>query len=64
MPNGFERLAVIREAQKMMLAYVPYIAHLHPIDTDMSHAPVRHLIRHPFKATWWHFTDLDGAPAS
>jgi hypothetical protein len=47
-----------------MLACVPYIAHVHPIDTDLWHAPVRHLIRHPFKATWWHFTDLDGAPAS
>jgi ABC-type transport system substrate-binding protein len=63
MPNGPERLAVMREAQKVMLAYVPYIAHVHPIDTDLSHAPVRHLIRHPFKATWWHFTDLDGLPA-
>jgi ABC-type transport system substrate-binding protein len=63
MPNGPERLAVMREAQKLMLAYVPYIAHVHPIETDLSHAPVRHLIRHPFKATWWHFTDLDGTPA-
>jgi ABC-type transport system substrate-binding protein len=62
MPNGPERLAVMREAQKLMLAYVPYIAHLHQIDTDLSHAPVRHLIRHPFKATWWHFTDMEGAP--
>ena len=62
MPNGPERLAVMREAQKLMLAYVPYIAHVHPIDTDLSHAPVRHLIRHPFKATWWHFTDLAAAP--
>ncbi len=63
MPNGPERLAMMREAQKLMLAYVPYIAHVHPIDTDLSHAPVRHLIRHPFKSTWWHFTDLDGSPA-
>ncbi len=63
MPNGPERLAVMREAQKLMLAYVPYIAHVHPIETDLSHAPVRHLIRHPFKATWWHFTDLNGALA-
>ena len=59
MPDGPERLAVMREATKMMLAYVPYIAHVHPLDTDLSHAPVRHLIRHPFKAAWWHFTDID-----
>ncbi len=58
MPDGPARLAVMREATKLMLAYMPYIAHVHPIDTDLSHAPVRHLIRHPFKAAWWHFTDI------
>jgi hypothetical protein len=51
----------MHEALKLMLAYVPYIPSVHPIDTDLSHAHVRHLIRHPFKAAWWHFTDLDGA---
>ena len=58
MADGPERLAVMREATKLMLAYMPYIAHVHPIDTDLSHAPVRHLIRHPFKSAWWHFTDI------
>ena len=61
MPDGPERLAVMREATKLMLAYMPYIAHVHPIDTDLSHAPVRHLIRHPFKSSWWHFTDITAA---
>ena len=32
-------------------------------DTDLSHAPVRHLIRHPFKSTWWHFTEMSGQAA-
>jgi ABC-type transport system substrate-binding protein len=58
MPDGPERLAVMREATKLMLAYMPYIAHVHPIDVDLSHAHVRHLIRHPFKSAWWHFTDI------
>ena len=58
MPDGAERLALMREATKMMLAYVPYIAHVYPLDTDLSQAHVRHLIRHPFKAAWWHFTDI------
>ena len=58
MADGPERRALMREATKLMLAYMPYIPHLHPIDVDLSHAPVRHLIRHPFKTTWWHFTDL------
>ena len=58
LPDGPARLAVMREATKLVLAYMPYIAHVHPIDTDLSHAPVRHLIRHPFKSTWWHFTEI------
>ena len=58
MSDGPARLAVMREATKIMLAYVPYIAHVHPLDTDLSHAHVQHLIRHPFKAAWWHFTDI------
>ena len=63
LPDGPARLAVMREATKLMLAYMPYIAHVHPIDTDLSHAPVRHLIRHPFKSTWWHFTEISGQAA-
>jgi len=42
---------------------MPYIPQVHPIDVDLSHADVRHLIRHPFKSTWWHFTDIAGRAA-
>ena len=62
MPDSPERLALMREAQKFMLAYVPYIPHVHALDVDLSHAHVRHLIRHPFKSSWWAFTDI-AAPA-
>jgi ABC-type transport system substrate-binding protein len=58
MENGPQRLALMREAQNLMQAYMPYIPHVHPIDTDLSHAHVRHLIRHPFKSSWWAFTQL------
>jgi ABC-type transport system substrate-binding protein len=58
LPDGPERLAVMREALKLMLAYVPYIPSVHPVDNDLSHAHVRHLIRHPFKSSWWAFTEL------
>jgi len=60
MADGPERRALMREATKLMLAYMPYIPQVHPIDVDLSHANVRHLIRHPFKSTWWHFTDVAG----
>jgi ABC-type transport system substrate-binding protein len=58
MPDGPERLAVMREAGKLLVAYVPYIPHVHVIDTDLQHAHVRHLHRHAFKASWWAFTDM------
>jgi ABC-type transport system substrate-binding protein len=58
MADGPERHTLMREATKLMLAYMPYIPQVHPIDVDLSHAAVRHLIRHPFKSTWWHFTDI------
>jgi ABC-type transport system substrate-binding protein len=60
MADGPERRALMREATKLMLAYMPYIPQVHPIDVDLSHAHVRHLIRHPFKSSWWHFTDIAG----
>jgi hypothetical protein len=27
-------------------------------DADLSHAHVKRLNRHPFKAGWWNFTDI------
>jgi ABC-type transport system substrate-binding protein len=60
MADGPERRALMREATKLMLAYMPYIPQVHPIDVDLSHAKLRHLIRHPFKSAWWHFTDIAG----
>ncbi len=56
--NGPERRRLMRDATKLMLAYMPYIPQVHPIDVDLSHANVRHLIRHPFKSSWWQFTDV------
>ena len=53
LPDGPERLALLRQANKLMLAYVPYIAHSHPITTDLLHAHVQGPLRHPFGGDWW-----------
>jgi len=58
MPDSPERLALMREANKLMLAYVPYIAHNHPITTDLTQPWVRGYHRHPFTNDWWRYTDL------
>lgn len=58
LPDGPERLAPMRQAHKLMLAYVPYIAHNHPITTDMLHAHVQGPRRHPFGGDRWRWLDV------
>jgi len=58
LPDGPERLALMQQAHKLMLAYVPYIAHNHPITTELLHAHVQGPLRHPFGSDWWRWTDV------
>jgi len=44
-----ERLSLMRQANKLMLAYVPYIAHNHPIQTELS-SRLRGPLRQPFSS--------------
>jgi ABC-type transport system substrate-binding protein len=62
LPDGPERLALMHAASRLMLAYVPYIAHAHEITSDLAHAHVRGPLRHPFNSDWWRW--LDVAPAA
>ena len=47
LPDGPERLAAMAEAQRMMLAYMPYLPHLHQLINDVSRPWVRGWLRHP-----------------
>jgi len=58
LPDGPERLALMQQAHKLMLAYVPYIAHNHPITTELLHAHVQGPLRHPFGGDWWRWLDV------
>ena len=58
LPDGPERLALMREATKLMLAQMPYIARFHTITTDLTQPRVRGYRRHPFTSDWWRFTDI------
>jgi ABC-type transport system substrate-binding protein len=49
MPDGPERLAVMAEAQRMMLAYMPYLPHVHQVLSDVSQPWVRGWLRHPLQ---------------
>jgi ABC-type transport system substrate-binding protein len=53
LPDGPERLALMQQASNLMLAYVPYIAHYHPLMTELRRPQVRGPFRHPFNSDWY-----------
>lgn len=59
LPDGPERLALMREAQRLMIAYAPYLAHSHALRVDLAQPGVIGYRRHPFTREWWRYTALD-----
>jgi ABC-type transport system substrate-binding protein len=59
MPDGAERRAVIDEAQKILVAYMPYKLKVHRILTDMWQPWIMGYKRHPFRRDFWQFIDVD-----
>jgi ABC-type transport system substrate-binding protein len=59
MPNGPERNAVITEAAKLMVAYMPYKVHVHRIGTDITQPWVVAYHRNPFVRDFWKYIDID-----
>jgi ABC-type transport system substrate-binding protein len=57
-PDGPERLALIRQATKLLLAQVPYISRYHLLSNDLSQPQVRGYLRHPFTSDWWRYTEI------
>ncbi len=60
LPDGPERLALMHQAHKLMLAYMPYMAHNHAIVTDLMQPSVRGPLRHPFNSDWFRWADVAG----
>ncbi len=58
MADGPERLAVMAEAQRMMLAYMPYLPHLHQVLNDVSRPAVRGWLRHPLLEMRFLYADI------
>ena len=61
MPDGPERQAVMTEAQKLMVAYMPYKVHVHRIFTDLAHPWVTGYSRNIFVRDFWRYVDIDTA---
>jgi ABC-type transport system substrate-binding protein len=59
MGDGPERRAVIDEAQRILIAYMPFKVKVHRIATDMWQPWVTGYKRHPFRRDFWQFIDVD-----
>jgi ABC-type transport system substrate-binding protein len=61
LPNGPERAALVHEAKKLMIAYMPYKVHVHRVYTDLTQPWVSGAKRNIFKRDYWKFIDIDHA---
>ncbi len=59
MPDGPERLAVMTEAKKLMIAYMPYKVHVHRIWTDLAQPWVKGYHRNIAVREFWKYVDVD-----
>jgi ABC-type transport system substrate-binding protein len=63
MPDGPERDAVIREANRILAAYMPYKPRVHRIGTDLWQPWTTGYMRHPFAREFWQYMDVDMSKA-
>jgi len=59
LPNGPERQAAMDEAQRLMIAYMPYKIHVHRIFTDLAQPWVIGFHRNVFMREFWKYVDVD-----
>jgi ABC-type transport system substrate-binding protein len=59
MPDGPERDAVIHQAKRLGVAYMPQKITGHRILNDLMHPWVLGYRRHPFLRGWWQYVDID-----
>ncbi len=59
LPDGPERLALMTEAQRILVAYAPYKFHVHRIWTDMAQPWVKGYSRNIFVRDFWKYVDVD-----
>jgi len=61
LPDGPERAALFRQAQRIAVAYMPYKITAHRIHTDLAYPWVFGFRRPLFAGEWWHMVDVDPA---
>ena len=61
LPDGPERLALLREAQRIVVAYMPHKYNVHRIVTDLTQPWLVGYRRPAFNNQFWQFVDVDTA---
>jgi ABC-type transport system substrate-binding protein len=61
LPDGPERIAVLREATRLLAAYMPYKFHLHRVQNDLVQPWIVGYARNTFTQRLWDVVDLDPA---
>jgi len=61
LPDGPERLGKLHEATRLLAAYMPYMMHLHHVQSDLVQPWVTGYRRHPFTNRNWCWIDIDDA---
>ena len=64
LPDGPERKAAFREAERLAVAYMPYKFTLNRVSLDMTQKRVIGYRRPPFWQEWWHYVDIDDGDPS
>jgi ABC-type transport system substrate-binding protein len=61
MPDSPERLKVMQDAMRLLVAYMPYKIHVHRYFTDLTHAWVLGYHRNVAVRDFWKYVDIDEA---
>ena len=61
LPDGPERLQLMTQAKKLLVAYMPYKIHVHRTFTDMAQPWVLGYQRNIFVRDFWKYIDIDTA---
>jgi ABC-type transport system substrate-binding protein len=59
LPDGPERLALLREAQNLISAFAPHKYNVHRILLDLTHPWLVGYRRPLFGRQWWQYVDID-----
>ena len=61
LPDGPQRQALIDQAKKILIAYMPYKVHVHRITTDLWQPWVLGFDRNLFVQAFWKYVDIDSS---